>query len=108
MRRGYCLGEGKRCVSEDQCTNCAFGKCIQLAKETDSEGFSYSKTPNGTTSCNLCTLEQLSTLQTEAHWAVYKKSGDSRVALPICLSSLIVVTKVFTLLSIQLYRPCTP
>ena len=78
-RRGYCIGEGKRCVSDNQCTNCTFGKCIQLAKEKDSEAFSYSKLPNGTSACKLCTTEQLGTLQTEAQWAVYKKSGNWKV-----------------------------
>ena len=79
---------GKRCVSETECSDCTFGKCIQLAKEKNSEGFSYSMKPGGTSSCRLCTVEQLSTLETMVatdndddkfgnNWAVYKKSGNT-------------------------------
>ena len=78
--------EGKRCISANQCTNCTFGRCIQLAKETNSEGFSYSNTElsgtfqdgtHGSSQCKLCTNEQLATLVTEKNWVVYKRAGIS-------------------------------
>ena len=79
---------GKRCVSENECTNCSYGLCLQLANKKDSEGFSYSTKPDGASSCNLCTIEQLDTLQTmfvfdddefSNHWAVYRRSGNVTV-----------------------------
>ena len=76
---GFCTEEGERCVTENQCSNCTFGKCIQLAKDKDSKGFSYSKKLDGTSHCKLCTIKQLGTLQKEHHWVVYKISGNLRL-----------------------------
>ena len=72
VRNGECLEEGQSCVSENQCTNCTFGKCIQLAKQRYSIGFSYSRQ---TYSCKLCTLDQLDTLQKEVIGQFIKDPG---------------------------------
>lgn len=65
--------EGKRCLSPSECmgSSCEFGKCIQLAKERYSAGFSYSVQKE----CRLCTIVQLTALETQKYWAVYRRTG---------------------------------
>ena len=65
--------DGKSCLSAIECADCTFGKCIQLAKEKHSEGFSYSSRKE----CKLCTSDQLESIQTEENWAIYRATGDS-------------------------------
>ena len=77
-RLGLCTSMGRSCASENKCVDCTFGKCIQLAKEKDSKGFSYSKRPNGTSYCRLCTMEQLRRPQDDFYSVVYQKIGKFR------------------------------
>ena len=88
-RTGHCQEEGKRCGSSNQCIDCTFGKCIQLAKERNSEGFSYFKRSDGDSYCSLCTTYQLRTLQTDAFWVVYKRPGN--LLMGLLMSSLYFV-----------------
>ena len=75
--------DGERCVSEDQCTNCTFGKCVQLSKYKDSAGFSYTKKPDGNSFCKLCTIGHLETLKKELYGTVYKKFGNFRETVTV-------------------------
>ena len=83
--KGNCRDKGKRCPSERQCTDCTLGKCIQLAKEKYSEGFSYTKKFDRTTYCSLCTLEQLGKLETDDYSVVYKRTGKLQIGSPLCV-----------------------
>ena len=83
LRMGYCVNrdEGYRCNSEDECIDCTFGRCVQLAKEKDAEGFSYfqqiSYSPSPPT-CKLCTIEQLDdwvSLKDDDYWVTYRRSS---------------------------------
>ena len=65
---------GQRCIADDECNNCTFGECIQLAKQKNSAGFSYSAERK----CKLCTNEKLDNLEEEKYWAVYSKKGKLR------------------------------
>ena len=90
-RNGHCREEGKRCGSNSECTDCTLGKCIQLAKEKYSEGFSYLMKSDGASYCSLCTIEQLDSLQTDAFWTVYKKPGN--VLMDLVISSLCFLSR---------------
>ena len=63
--------DGQKCLSLNECTDCTFGKCIQLAKEKNSKGFSYSTNKE----CKLCANEHFANLREEEGWAVYARKG---------------------------------
>ena len=91
--RRFCQ-KGWKCVSENVCTGCSFGKCIQRAKEGHSQGFSYTSMDN---KCNLCTSRQIEKLISEAGWGVYStiKTGNSSVSQLLKTQELLGSIKIF-------------
>ena len=64
---------GKTCVSADECSDCSFGECLQHSKAHHADGFSYSFSKV----CRMCTIDQLSHLETKDNWKVYILKGNN-------------------------------
>ena len=64
---------GKTCVSADECSHCSFGECLQHSKAHYADGFSYSFSKV----CRMCTIDQLSHLETKDNWKVYILKGNN-------------------------------
>ena len=112
--RTYCM-QGLRCISKDECSKCTLGQCIQLAKENDASGFSYSPERN----CRLCTTEKLKNLEKQKYWAVYRRRGNQSLGILFdvndfyftkppsadILSFEFMQIKISTMLHLQLHDP---
>ena len=63
---------GQACLANAICRKCTFGKCIQLAKGKNADGFSHSSEGE----CRLCTDDELETTIKAPYCGVYKKKGN--------------------------------
>ena len=72
----YSHSSGAKCDSVDGCVQCTFGRCIQLALEAKSDGFSYSPSK---TSCRLCIKEHFKRLVRNNLWGIYMKGKNLKI-----------------------------
>jgi hypothetical protein len=75
-RGDTCGSYGKSCVGEEKCPEgCYFAECLQHARSSNADGFSFRGGDSNYAFCRICKRDQINKLQEEKNSGVYIKKG---------------------------------